>query len=242
MRKHVRQEAAQNKILKYYPNDGPLRRELYPKHMQFFAAGGQHERQPTCPEGCDGAPHRERLMLAANRIGKTEGVGGFETVAHLTGIYPSWWIGRRIDHPARAWIAGKDSNTVRDILQDKLLGPVNYFGTGLIPKAQLGRITWKRNVSDAVQDIYIKHASGGHSIATFKSYDQGPESFQGTEQDVIWLDEEPPLSIYAECLLRTMTTGGMILCTFTPLLGLSDVVLAYLPGGRLPELAAANGD
>jgi len=38
-----------------------------------------------------------------------------------------------------------------------------------------------------------------------KSYDQGRESFQGTEQHVIWLDEEPPLPIYVEALTRTMT-------------------------------------
>jgi phage terminase large subunit-like protein len=73
----------------------------------------------------------------------------------------------------------------------------------------------------------------GVSVLIFKSYDQRREAFQGTEQDVIWLDEEPPLGIYTECLLRTMTTGGHLLCTFTPLLGLSEVVLSFLPGGQL---------
>jgi phage terminase large subunit-like protein len=60
---------------------------------------------------------------------------------------------------------------------------------------------------------------GGRSVITLKSYDQGRESFQGTEQDVIWLDEEPPMPVYAECLLRTMTTDGLVICTFTPMLG-----------------------
>lgn len=173
-------------------------------------------------------------MLAANRIGKTEGVGGVETVYHSTGLYPDWWPGRRFTRPIRSWVAGDTSNTVRDILQSKLLGVVGDFGTGLIPRRCYDRCTWKRNVPDAVQDIYIKHVSGGKSLLTLKSYDQGRESFQGTEQDLIWLDEEPPIDIYTECLLRTMTTGGLIICTFTPLLGLSDVVLSFLPGGKLP--------
>lgn len=196
-----------------------MRRELYPKHLEFFAAGKEH---------------RERLMLAANRVGKTEGVGGYEVALHACGRYPPWWPGKVYDHAVRTWVAGDTSNTVRDILQQKLLGPIGEFGTGLIPKRSIERVTWKRNVPEAVQDVYIHHSSGGRSVLTFKSYDQQRESFQGTEQDVILLDEEPPIGIYAECLLRTMTTHGLILCTFTPLLGLSDVVLSFLPGGKLP--------
>ena len=122
----------------------------------------------------------------------------------------------------------------------KLLGTMGDFGTGLIPKRAIERWTWKRNVPEAVADIYIRHVTGGRSLVTLKSYDQGRESFQGTEQDVIWLDEEPPIAIYAECLLRTMTTDGTVLCTFTPLLGLSEVVLSFLPGGKLPDPAIAD--
>ena len=32
-----------------------------------------------------------------------------------------------------------------------------------------------------------------------------------------------------------MTTGGLIYCTFTPLFGVSDVVLAFMPGGIIPK-------
>ena len=53
--------------------------------------------------------------------------------------------------------------------------------------------------------------------------------------DIIWLDEEPPMSIYAECLLRTMVSNGLILLTFTPLLGLTELVLLFLPGGKLSK-------
>ena len=212
---------ARRKLQTYFPDTGPLRRELYPKHCEFFAAGQSH---------------RERLMLAANRVGKTEGVGGYEMTLHLTGQYPDWWEGRRFDRAIRSWAAGDTGKTVREILQYKLLGPVGAWGTGLIPGDNISRIVrGTGGVADTVEIVYVRHVSGNDSTLIFKSYDQRREAFQGTEQDVIWLDEEPSLDIYTECLLRTMTNNGMIMLTFTPLLGMSDVVMQFLPDGHLPE-------
>ncbi len=179
-------------------------------------------------------------MLAANRTGKTEGVGGYELTLHLTGQYPAWWQGRRFSRPIGAWAAGDTGTTVRDILQQKLLGPIGKWGTGLIPGDSLQRIVRAAGVPDKVDSVFVQHTSGAVSRLVFKSYDQRRESFQGTEQDVIWLDEEPPLDIYTECLLRTMTNNGMVMLTFTPLLGMSDVVLAFLPGGTL-DAGVSNG-
>lgn len=211
---------AGRKLLSYYPDTGPLRRELYPKHQEFFQLG---------------ATKRERLFLAANRVGKTEGAGGYELVCHLTGRYPPWWNGRRFSRAVTAWAAGDTRQTVRDILQRKLLGKTGEYGTGLIPKESLVRAANAPGIPDAVETLWVKHATGGTSVLGFKSYDQRRESFQGTEQDAIWLDEEPPLDVYTECLLRTMTNGGMVVLTFTPLRGMSEVVLAFLPGGAVPE-------
>lgn len=211
------------KLYSYYPDTGPLRRELYVKHCEFFAAG---------------ATEKERCMLAANRVGKTEGVGGYEVTLHLTGEYPAWWTGRRFDRPTKWWAAGDTAKTVRDIIQAKLLGPPGdkaAEGTGLIPADKIIRTTPKQGIADAIEHIYVKHKSGGTSVIQLKSYDQGREVFQGTEQDGIWLDEEPPLSIYTECLIRTMTTNGLVLCTFTPLEGLSETVLHYLPEGDVTK-------
>lgn len=209
------------KIKRYYPETGKLRRDAYPKHMSFFAAGA------TC---------RQRLMLAANRVGKTEGVGLYELTLHLTGDYPDWWIGRRFNRAVKAWAAGDTKQTVREILQDKLLGSPGQWGTGLIPGDDISRVArGGGSVADSVETIYVKHKTGGISALVLKSYDQRRESFQGTEQDIILLDEEPPEDIYTECLLRTMTNNGMLMLTFTPLRGMSEVVLAFLPGGELVE-------
>jgi hypothetical protein len=43
------------------------------------------------------------------------------------------------------------------------------------------------------------------------------------------------LNIYTEAITRTMTTLGLVLLTFTPLLGMSETVMQFLPGGEITE-------
>lgn len=176
------------------------------------------------------------------------GMGGYEVALHLTGEYPAWWNGRRFERPVQAWAAGKTNETTRDIVQQILCGdlvragPVRSFtGTGLIPGDSLGPVTWKQGVPDLADTIQVKHKSGGWSKLGLKSYQQGRGSFEGTAKDVIWLDEEPPMDIYGECVMRTATTNGIVLMTFTPLEGMSDVVLSFLPGGKIPGVDDAAG-
>lgn len=211
---------ATRKIDTMYPDKGPLRRELYQKHLEFFRAG---------------AIYRERCAMAANRVGKTEGMGGYETALHLTGRYPSWWEGRRFDHPVNFWAAGKTNETTRDIVQNKLFGTVTglaqskgFSGTGLVYGDCIGKIAWKQGVSDLADTVAVKHVSGGWSQLGLKSYQQGRGSFEGTERHGIWLDEEPPLDIYSECLIRTATTNGIVYITFTPLEGTTGTVLMFI--------------
>jgi phage terminase large subunit-like protein len=151
---------------------------------------------------------------------------------HLTGLYPDWWDGKVFEEPVLAWTAGDTSKTVRDIMQATLLGPPGVedeFGTGVIPGELILRTTPKHGLADAFESVFVKHVSGGVSALQFKSYDQGRDSFQGTSQHVIHLDEECPLDIYAECLLRTMTVNGIVYLTATPLQGLTPLILEFLP-------------
>lgn len=185
-------------------------------------------------------------MLAANRVGKTEGVGGYETAMHLLGDYPQWWPGKKFERATEGWGAGDTSETVRDIIQKKLLGSLTDIGTGLLPKDRIHDYTRRRGVADAVDTIYVKHASGGISELGLKSYDQKRHSFQGTKKDFVWLDEEPPLDIYTECLLRTMSTSGrdsdngLMMLTFTPLRGMSETVMSFLGDGQIAEGAKGS--
>lgn len=204
----------ENRIEGFYPADGPLSRSAYSKHMEFFRAG---------------AVHQERCFMAANRVGKTI-VGAYETTLHLTGDYPEWWEGRRFDEPVDWWAAGDTSETTRDIVQLELMGPKDDMGTGMIPKRKLvGEPTARRGVADAVDTARVQHKSGGISTLGFKSYDQGRKKFQGTKKHGCWLDEEPEAPVYDEAMLRLMTTNGLMLCTFTPLMGLTEIALRYLP-------------
>lgn len=195
-------------------------RDKYPKHLEFFAAG---------------KTYRERCFLAANRVGKTI-CGAYETSVHLTGRYPSWWEGRRFTQPIRAWAAGRTNETTRDIVQASLLGEVVHeggrkvmSGTGLIPGETFSVLTWKQGVQDLVDVIKIRHVSGRNSTLGIKSYQQGRGSFEGTAQHVVWLDEECPIDVYGECLIRTATTNGLVLVTFTPLGGLTETVMQFMP-------------
>jgi phage terminase large subunit-like protein len=178
-----------------------------------------------------GATVEERCFMAANRVGKTV-AGGYETVLHLTGRYPDWWEGRRFNRAVEWWAAGKTSETTRDIVQNELLGPVGEHGTGLIPGDDILSVRPRSGIPDAVDSIQVRHISGGKSRLKFKSYDQGRQSFEGTKKDGIWCDEEPPFDVYGECLLRTAATaqgqrGGLVMVTFTPLLGLSETALYF---------------
>lgn len=202
----------QNKIYTYFPEAGKYRRELYVKHMEVFRAGKDH---------------RERLFLAANRTGKTI-VGAYETAVHLTGLYPPWWEGKRFDRATNVWACNKTAVDCRDINQLELLGQPGQFGTGMIPRDYLIHTKPKPSVPDAIEIIYVKHKSGGQSVCHMKSYDQGREKFQGRAIDFIWPDEEVPDDVYTEMLLRTMTTGGLILCTYTPIMGLTPVTVQFL--------------
>lgn len=216
----IQRSIEREKITTFYPDEGPLRRELYQKHLEFFRLG---------------KTFKQRLALCANRVGKSEGMGGFEVACHATGIYPEWWDGHLFDKPVTCWVAGETAKLVRDSIQFKLCGPINNIGTGLLRGDSIVRVTPKGGVPDAIDTIFIKSANGGQSQITFKSYDQGRTSFQAAEVDVLLLDEEPPLNVYTESVTRTMTTSGLVLLTFTPLLGMSETVLQFLPNGEIAE-------
>lgn len=190
--------------------------EAYSKQIEFFNLG---------------RTMRERLLMAGNQLGKTE-AGAVEMVYHLTGIYPKGWNGRRWDRPVKAWACGEGATLVRDTQQKKLCGEpgvVDALGTGYIPKHLfVDTPSLARGVTDAYDTIQVRHISGGVSVLKFKSYEQGRTKFQGDTVDIVWLDEEPPMEIYTEALTRTNATKGMVYMTFTPLKGMSTVVMRFL--------------
>lgn len=174
-----------------------------------------------------GVTFRERLFMAGNQLGKTV-ASAHEIAIHLTGQYPDWWEGRRWNRPVVGWAMGITNESTRDTLQRLLLGRPGEWGTGTIPADSIIDIKRAQGIADAVDTIMVKHISGGMSRVSFKSYEKGREKLQGETIDFAALDEEGPMGIYTEVLTRTNATGGMLFMTFTPLLGMSDVVKRFL--------------
>ena len=213
-----RRDAVRGGIHKLFPSEGPLRRELYPKHMHAFSLG----RNRTA-----------RLVMAGNGVGKTYSIGGFEVACHLTGQYPDWWPGHRYDKPTKWWIAGKSRQTTRDNQQSVLLGSVNAEseGGGLIPTDCIDFDSLRRwpGAGGLVENVRIKHASGGWSHLGVRSYDQGLDAFFGANLDGAWMDEPvDEVLIYSEIMARFRGSDHpLMLVTFTPKHGASQLVLMF---------------
>ena len=119
----------------------------------------------------------------------------------------------------------------------------------MVPAHLIVDRTLKSGVPDCLDTVWIRHVERHHGVpctstVQAKSYDQGHEAFQGaTLTGGVWLDEEPPDAtadagqggqasgngdIYTECLMRTATTEGLVIATFTPLRGLTPFLDHYL--------------
>ncbi len=196
----------------------------YPKQREFHTLG---------------AACRERGLIAANRVGKSE-CAAAETAMHLTGRYPEGWTGHKFDYPITAWAAGEDGELVRDVSQAKLCGTpgvVEDFGTGYIPKdAFVDRPSLARGTTDLYDTVHVRHASGGVSALTFKTYGEGRKGFQAATLHWFWADEEPDEDIYFEGLTRLATTQGHSVLTCTPLKGRTTLIRRLLD-----EEAAGRG-
>lgn len=196
---------------KWFTPGTPFGIENLPKHRAFFDAG---------------TDYGQRLFMAANRVGKTVS-GAMEAAYHATGLYPTWWNGKRFDEPTHGWAIGSTARSTRDTVQKELMGPIGAWGTGMIPSELIGKIWALAGVPQGIDVVQVKHVSGGWSTIGFKNYEQPIEAFYGTALHWVWGDEIMPINIYNECLVRTMTTKGIIYVTFTPLKGLTPLVVKF---------------
>lgn len=199
-------ELERNAIVRYKPSA---------KQRKFHAAGAN-------------PANREILLMAANQSGKTYAMAS-ELSYHLTGLYPDWWEGARWDYAPTGWASSNTAQGTRDSVQRLLMGRPEEWGTGTIPGDLI--VSIKRAASavpDCIETVTVRHVSGGFSRLTFKTYDQGRKRWQAETLDFLWADEEPPEDIYFEGITRTNATQGLTWLTFTPLMGMSNVVKRYL--------------
>ena len=221
--RELRRRGAVPMFERIFPDEGPLSRQFYPRHMELLAAG---------------AKYRERAFIAGNRVGKSE-TAAFECASHLTGVYRDWWRGYVPDEPVRLWACGKSNEKLAEIVQEKLLGGTvkgpggrwQILGTGMIPPDRIlyDTAVFKTNVPGVVSEVRIRWRDSEveTSVLGLKAYAQERGAFEGTAQHFVWLDEEPPEDVYSECLTRLATLRGRSLLTFTPLDGHTRVVESF---------------
>lgn len=204
-----------------FPATGPFRRELYPKQMKFFEVGKDY---PVV------------IFEAANQTGKST-AAMYEVSLHLDGEYPDWWPGHKFDKPITCWMVGYSSETVKKVIQKKMLGEVGDWGTGMIPRRNIDLETMAdaKKADTPITSFRVKHKSGGFSTVEIKTYESGYRAFEGQSIELILMDEEPPLAVYAECSTRTIATGGKIRLSYTPLMGLTDTITTLCDGKDYSE-------
>lgn len=182
-----------------------------------------------------GKGNPERLLMAANGVGKTL-TGGYETAVHLTGEYPDWWEGHRFTKPPVMWASSISADSQKEYVQPVLLGPDlgESYGTGFIPKDKLGKpATRQAGISGVVDTVTVKHAAG-RSQLRFKTYKQGWRAFQGAAPDGVWMDEQhdetnaDEKGIFSEIQTRVLRTKGIIYATLTPLLGETEFITHFI--------------
>ena len=176
--------------------------------------------------------------VATHNCGKTI-AGCMEMAFHLTGNYPAWFKGHKIEPRTNVtsgekeiscWVIGTDTKTVRDSLQAKLVGTVaKEFTDGCIHADLIDRdsVIMARGVTGLVDTKYIRHKSGCKAKLQFRSYEQGRGNLQSATVDACYCDEEPPSDIMGEIRARLGATGGFLYMAFTPLSGMTPLVQEF---------------
>lgn len=208
-----------------YPDTGKYSIHVYKKAKEFFDAGKNY---------------RLRMVSGGTGIGKSFTLYS-EGVFHWTGEYPKWWDGKIQKNPKQWWILVESAKTWRDSGQKLLFGNSTNdedFGTGLIPKDTIVNTMGWSGESGTIQSFEIRNKiSGGIVSIAVKTTDQKVENLQAATLDGLIEDEEAPIAVHRECLLRLrgspIKEPGIFMMGFTPWKGATDVVLSFCPDARV---------
>ncbi|EJT3982439.1 terminase family protein [Salmonella enterica] len=162
-----------------------------------------------------GKEYRIRFHQAGNRTGKTRG-SCTEFSYHLTGLYPDWWDGMRVNDGGHTyWAIGINYDSIKKVLQNELLGTNNAkrrenIGEGAIPRHCIDLERGLETDGARVVQVTIKHVSGRDNTLMFYGC-ENEAAMMGQKVRGILFDEEPPynsISIYTQCLTRLQNAGG----------------------------------
>ncbi|MFW3388026.1 UNVERIFIED_CONTAM: terminase family protein, partial [Kocuria sp. CPCC 205274] len=173
-----------------------------------------------------GKDYNIRYLRAGNRTGKTYGAAN-EFAYHITGRYPDWWEGARIEGGGHTfWAVGITLDSVATVIQKELFGTADIrtedVGTGTIPKDAIERGQGWQPDGSRLKSCMIRHKSG--QLNTLRFY--GSENvavMMGAKCALIWMDEEAfnGMEVYTQCVTRLINAfgtckNGYMMLTATP--------------------------
>jgi phage terminase large subunit-like protein len=152
-----------------------------------------------------------KLFIGGNRSGKT--------VANV--VECIWRLTKK--HPFR-----KELNEILEPIRARFV-TVN-FNEGLykivlplfkqwLPAGELIERNWDKSYNKQLRTLTLANGS----FIEFMSYDQDLDAFAGTSRHFVSFDEEPPMSIFNECMMRIIDTDGDWWISMTPVEGLTWV-------------------
>jgi phage terminase large subunit-like protein len=163
-----------------------------------------HPKQLTFHSSMD----KSRLFLGGNRSGKTT-AGVIEDIWWATGRHP---YRETPEPPVRIRVIGVDfPNGVEKILLPEF--------ARWVPITALKDASWEKAYDKQRRVLNFENGS----FIEFMSADQELDKFAGTSRHLIHFDEEPPSDVWEENKARVIDTGGSMMLTMTPLLGLTWV-------------------
>jgi phage terminase large subunit-like protein len=154
---------------------------------------------------------QEKLFIGGNRSGKTV-ANVLECIWRITKTHPFRPDLNEIDGEIRGRLV---CVSFVDGLQ-KIILPL--FKKWMPTKYLIGR-SWDKSYNNYLRTLTLVDGS----FVEFMSYDQELEKFAGTSRHFVSFDEEPPKTVWEECLMRLVDTDGDWWISMTPVEGLTWV-------------------
>lgn len=153
----------------------------------------------------------EKLFIGGNRSGKTV-ANILECIWRITKTHPFRPELNEIEGEIRGRLV---CVSFVDGLQKIILPLFKKW----MPKKFLIDRSWDKSYNNYLRTLTLVDGS----FIEFMSYDQELEKFAGTSRHFVSFDEEPPKTVWEECLLRLVDTDGDWWISMTPVEGLTWV-------------------
>lgn len=175
---------------------------------------------------------RGRLYIGGNRSGKTVG-GIVEDIWRMRGVHPYQEVPPA---PTRGRIVTVSyTEGIQMIIKPEI--------ARWLPPSDLINGSWEDSYDSQLRTLTLTNGS----TCELMSYDQHILKFAGTSRHWIHFDEEPPKTIFNECKMRLVDTGGCWYITMTPVEGMTwvhdDVYIPGLvPGGNIKVIVIDSAE